>query len=292
MRTLKWTPALEDQLRLLHKEPLTNTDIGQRLGGFSEYAVRGRAKKLGLGSRANFYQLSEAGRARHREAQRARSRHSAEKILRMRQMWDNGLSYSGIAKAIGGETTSGVAGIARRYGFPQRPVRTDILWSVDEDNALRAGVDEGLTHKEIAMRLPRRSHKAVRNRSSFLGIADTYRVRQEIRFRHRVKRRIEDREKAAAGGKSGDNLIVIHRANKTLAVKPLPPMRSIVCESVKLTPEHTGCRWITSDDRPWMVCANRRAGSRSYCQAHYNLSIWSYEPDEPDDAVPALLEAA
>lgn len=286
-----WTPERIEQLRTLRQDPnLTNKDIGGILG-LTEDTVVATARRLGLGRRGSVNQQTEAGRARMRAIQRALSRHSPEKVERVRQLWENGLSYGGIGRVIG-ETCGVVAGIVTRNKFPRRdrPVG-DQPWNEDEDAVLVGGVDEGLSHKEIALRLPRRTFKAVRNRCSLLGLSEEYRFRQEQRFRKRVEARRSEASEALAKSGASSNLIMVNLAQRCVVAKPMPLLRSLVCESVPLTHDHHGCQWITSDERPWTVCANRRQAGRSYCAGHYALSVGGYEPDEPDEALP-MQEAA
>lgn len=286
MAVSRWTPERVELLRTLRSDPaLSNDEIGRQLG-ISADTTSEAAKRFGLPKRP-------VPSERMRDIQRARSRHSPEVVERVRQMWANGLSYAGIGRAIG-ETVGVVAGIVTRYGFERRdrPVGGD-HWNDDEDAVVMDGVAEGLSHKEIALRLPLRSFKAVRGRCSLLGLSDEYRFRQEQRFRRRIAKRRLEADEAVKSGKSCSNLIVVNIANKRVVAKPLPPLRSLVCESVPFTAEHRGCQWITSDERPWMVCANKRASGRPYCAGHYDLSVGGYEPDEPEEAAPVpMLEAA
>lgn len=287
MARVPWTPERVELLRTLRADvTLSNAQIGARLG-ISADSTAEVAKRFGLGKRPD-------APDRMRAIQRALSRHTPETIERVRQMWNNGLSYGGIGRAIG-ETVGVVAGIVTRNGFERRdrPVPDpDKLWSGDEDTVLRDGVAGGLSHKEIALRLPLRSSKAVKARCSLLGLSDEYRFRQDWRFRKRIEARRAASVLTVKNGQSCANFVVVNMAQKRVVAKPMPPLRSIVCESVPLEPDHRGCQWVTSDGRPWMVCANRRDGGRSYCRAHYELSIGGYEPDEPDEAAPEPMREA
>src|SRR6185437_9935122 len=141
-------------------------------------------------------------------------------------------------------------------------------------------------------RLPRRTAKAVRGRCALIGLSAEYREAQELRFRHRIKRHHKARESDEARKKARSNIFMVNLGRKRIAVKAMAPLRSIVCESVPFTPEHRGCAWLTSDGRPWMVCAGKRAVG-VYCSDHFKLSIGAVdpEPDEPAEAIP-MLEAA
>ena len=289
---MKWTSERLELLRTLRDDPsLTNADIAARLGT-SECSATDAARRSKMPSRVNLFLKSDAGRLLHREAQRAKSRHTPEKIEKIRQMYADGLSAGGIGKLIG-EPKNVICGLKKRYGFERRAPLSDPLWSADEDTILRAGVGEGLSHKEIAMRLPRRTAKGVRSRCASIGLSAAYREAQELRFRRRIKRHHREREAAERRAKPRSNIFMVNLAHKRIAVKAMEPMRSIVCESVPFTPEHRGCAWLTSDGRPWMACANKRSFGRAYCSDHFMLSIGAVdpEPDEPAEAIP-MLEAA
>jgi len=286
-----WTPERVEMFRTLYADPsLRCRDIGDRLGA-SEFAVRHLAHRLKLPKRTGMFLRSAAGRELHRVAQRKKSRHSPDKIARIRQMWDSGVSAGSIGTMLG-ETKNVIVGILNRSGAHRRPGTVNAPWTEDEDGVLRGGVTDGQSHREIAMRLPRRTAHAVALRCGKIGLSLEYAGAQALRFRQRIKRHHKARESDEARKKARSNIFMVNLAHKRIAVKAVAPLRSIVCESVPFTPEHRGCAWLTSDGRPWMVCAGKGAVG-VYCSDHFKLSIGAVdpEPDEPAEAIP-MLEAA
>lgn len=138
-------------------------------------------------------------------------------------------------------------------------------WTSEEDDKLRRLASQGLSGRQIAEQMPGRVRNAVIGRLFRLGHKGTPRPKRKpsslpIRPSQNNTQYIKRLRKVEAEMKAAAPI----QDSKQSDDAPAPLMIPLL----DLTDQM--CRWVVTDDRPFLYCGHAAKRSTAYCEYHYS----------------------